>query len=386
VRQIVEPEPPLRWWQPQDLLIAKERKKALRVLAAWTAACAVSVASGLLATGWSGIPVRLGPLAFDLSFYPPLTLCVLLTLWIGPWWGIAPAYLTSLALSLHEGMPLPTSAVFSLATPIALTVLWSSMVMLNVSPSLRAAADVARFAVLALVATGSSSVGALLWTFHHGLSFSRGLEVWQGWVLGDFLQIALVVGPLLYLLDRPARRWLDAHLEATPRTTPGNSFFVGVFILVLLVMIAIGATAARLFLLSLGAAPGSETISFAVLRDVLRQGAVFLGIYTLIFLASVIVFSSTLGSQIERHLRDIAERQRAQEERERLISELQEALAHVRVLSGLLPICAHCKKIRDDRGYWNQIEAYLRERAPVEFSHGICPDCRRTQYPEYPPT
>jgi hypothetical protein len=138
--------------------------------------------------------------------------------------------------------------------------------------------------------------------------------------------------------------------------------------------------------LSLGATPGSEAISFAALRDVLRQGAVFLGIYTLIFLASVIVFSSTLGSQIERHLRDIVERQRAQEERERLISELQEALTHVKVLSGLLPICAHCKKIRDDKGYWNQIEIYLRERSPVQFSHGICPDCRRTQYPEYPPT
>jgi hypothetical protein len=52
-----------------------------------------------------------------------------------------------------------------------------------------------------------------------------------------------------------------------------------------------------------------------------------------------------------------------------------EALADVKVLRGMLPICAWCKKVRDDRGYWGQIESYLRERSEAEFSHGICPDC-----------
>lgn len=62
-------------------------------------------------------------------------------------------------------------------------------------------------------------------------------------------------------------------------------------------------------------------------------------------------------------------------------SRLQTAVDDVKTLSGLLPICSHCKKIRDDKGYWNQIESYVRDHSDAEFSHSICPDCRKTQYP-----
>jgi hypothetical protein len=64
------------------------------------------------------------------------------------------------------------------------------------------------------------------------------------------------------------------------------------------------------------------------------------------------------------------------------VNELQETLSTVRTLSGLLPICSACKKIRDDRGYWTQIETYIHEHAEVAFSHGICPDCARKLYPD----
>jgi hypothetical protein len=64
-------------------------------------------------------------------------------------------------------------------------------------------------------------------------------------------------------------------------------------------------------------------------------------------------------------------------------NELELAVINIRRLSGLLPICASCKKIRNDSGYWEQIEAYLHEHAEVEFSHGICPDCARKLYPDY---
>lgn len=72
----------------------------------------------------------------------------------------------------------------------------------------------------------------------------------------------------------------------------------------------------------------------------------------------------------------------ADAEKSKVISELQEALAKVKTLSGLLPICATCKKIRDDQGYWNQIEAYIRDHSEVEFSHGICPGCAKKMYAE----
>jgi sigma-B regulation protein RsbU (phosphoserine phosphatase) len=73
---------------------------------------------------------------------------------------------------------------------------------------------------------------------------------------------------------------------------------------------------------------------------------------------------------------------RYQAEREQLLEKLQKALEKVKLLSGYLPICSSCKKIRDDKGYWQQIESYIRDHSDAEFSHGICPDCARKLYPE----
>ncbi|HKC11859.1 MAG TPA: hypothetical protein VKI41_07475, partial [Vicinamibacteria bacterium] len=77
---------------------------------------------------------------------------------------------------------------------------------------------------------------------------------------------------------------------------------------------------------------------------------------------------------------DVTERKQMAAERERIIAELTEALASVKTLRGLIPICASCKKIRDDQGYWSQVEVYVRDRSEAQFSHGICPDCRKTIY------
>ena len=81
-------------------------------------------------------------------------------------------------------------------------------------------------------------------------------------------------------------------------------------------------------------------------------------------------------------LQDISERKHAEELREDLIRELRRTLAKVKTLSGLLPICASCKKIRDDAGYWQQIEEYLAAATDLEFSHGLCPRCLANLYPE----
>lgn len=81
--------------------------------------------------------------------------------------------------------------------------------------------------------------------------------------------------------------------------------------------------------------------------------------------------------------RDITEQKRVESERKRLIDELSQALAKVKTLSGLLPICASCKKIRDDKGYWQQVETFIKARSDADFSHGMCPDCIERLYPEY---
>lgn len=79
---------------------------------------------------------------------------------------------------------------------------------------------------------------------------------------------------------------------------------------------------------------------------------------------------------------EIAERQQVERDKERLIQELREALENVRKLRGLLPICAYCKKIRDDQGYWNQLESYISQHADVTFTHSVCPECSKKIYAE----
>lgn len=70
-------------------------------------------------------------------------------------------------------------------------------------------------------------------------------------------------------------------------------------------------------------------------------------------------------------------------QREGLIEQLQKALREVKTLKGLIPICASCKSIRDDKGYWEQLETYIKEHSEAEFSHGICPECKKKLYPEF---
>ena len=81
-------------------------------------------------------------------------------------------------------------------------------------------------------------------------------------------------------------------------------------------------------------------------------------------------------------LLDIKERKKAEMEKEATIVELKKAMDEIVILKGLIPICANCKKVRDDAGYWQHIEVYIRERSEAEFSHGICPDCAKELYPE----
>ena len=84
---------------------------------------------------------------------------------------------------------------------------------------------------------------------------------------------------------------------------------------------------------------------------------------------------------IVQSFQDITNRKILEMEKEKLIEELRKSLNKVQLLSGFLPICASCKKIRDDKGYWNQIEAYIKDHSEAEFSHGICPECAKKMYP-----
>jgi hypothetical protein len=80
---------------------------------------------------------------------------------------------------------------------------------------------------------------------------------------------------------------------------------------------------------------------------------------------------------------DISERKKIEAERTKMIEQLNETLSKVKTLSGLLPICANCKKIRDDKGYWQKLETFVHEHSNAEFSHSICPDCMEKLYPDF---
>jgi len=86
---------------------------------------------------------------------------------------------------------------------------------------------------------------------------------------------------------------------------------------------------------------------------------------------------------IDGFILDITDRKTNEEEREKLLKELQKALEDVNTLRGLIPICSSCKKIRDDEGSWNQMEIYISDHSKAKFSHGICPECSKRLYPEY---
>ncbi len=103
-------------------------------------------------------------------------------------------------------------------------------------------------------------------------------------------------------------------------------------------------------------------------------------IYVIIITVFTFYYEITRAETEDALKKEINIRRQAEKEKEKLIAKLQRALSEVETLSGLLPICASCKKIRDDKGYWNQIEGFLQEHSNARFSHGICPECEKKLY------
>ncbi len=82
-------------------------------------------------------------------------------------------------------------------------------------------------------------------------------------------------------------------------------------------------------------------------------------------------------------VRDISERRQAERERERLIAKLQQALEEIKTLKGIIPICSFCKRVRVDQDYWEQVDIYIKDHSEADISHGICPECLRSMYPDF---
>lgn len=117
-------------------------------------------------------------------------------------------------------------------------------------------------------------------------------------------------------------------------------------------------------------------IAFIAYADVF--GALNMAGHLLKIISSCLIYVAVVRTGLVRPL-DMLFRnlKRREQERERLIKKLQKALGEVKTLSGMLPICASCKQIRDDKGYWHQVEEYIRSHTETEFTHSYCPDCAR---------
>ena len=255
--------------------------------------------------------------------------------------------------------------------------------------------DVLRFALLAGVisTTVSATLGVTSLSLSDFAPWEQYGSIWLTWWLGDAVG-AVVVAPVLILWSAaPRPRWTRAQIvEAAllglsvlvvsqvvfgPWFSPGaKSYPLAYLSVTSLVWAAFRfgprETATTMLLLS-GVAVAGTLFGFGPFVRPTPQESLF----------SLQMFIGATAVTVLGFAAVVAARHRAEEAAHRLVGELRAALEHVKVLRGLLPICASCKCIRNSHGQWEAIEGYVRARSEAEFTHGICPTCVRTLYPRF---
>ena len=284
---------PLVWWPLVRVLGAIEDRGARRVALLWLTLSAAALAGGFVSAGWQAIPVSLGPLHLNLTLYPPLAICLLLTLMLGPSWGILPAILTSVVVAWTHGMGLGSSLLLSAGTPITLAILWTSLANQNSSPALRTRLDWIHFGVVAVVAAAASSVVILVWNSQHRLALPQAAAAWQGWILGDSLQVIVICGIALRLYYVPVRRWLCAQIPVAPQDKLDIRMYIALFGGVFALLLAPHFHGLQELTRSI-----ADPALPAQTRNWLSETAYFLAAYSLVMLAAAILFSFTMGRRM----------------------------------------------------------------------------------------
>jgi hypothetical protein len=199
----------------------------------------------------------------------------------------------------------------------------------------------------------------------------------------DYRRHAPLTGRLIYLGG--AALLIGAFIGLTP--TLFKYYYNHALALLLPVLILVlgikalqkGYKPARIFLFAWGFVLAGIIIQALVntnLSPINHMPDAFLPV---IFFLACMLWTFSLTTRIR--IREKAAREELEAEVSRRTAELREALARVRTLQQLLPICSHCKKIRDDQGYWSDVEKYIKKHTGVDFSHGLCPDCMKALYP-----
>ncbi|GMV06945.1 MAG: hypothetical protein AMXMBFR53_32200 [Gemmatimonadota bacterium] len=272
------------------------------VLAAWLVLVAVSVATGLLNVwmGWNGIPVSVAALTVDLTIYPPFLIALLLTIWLGPGWGMVPLYLANVASALATGMGPAAALVFALAAPVELILIWGSMVLLNVDPSLSTWRDRTAFVLIGLIAATASSLATPIWNAANGLDLLQGLRVWRGWVVGDLVQVAFIGAPCLVLFTSRIHRVLAGRFPDAaghPASHRAAVAFVS-SLFVLLGALALMGVAVLVGALELDPRMRTPAGEFLVPR--LQEIGVLLGVAFAVLMLTAVVYTAALARLGER--------------------------------------------------------------------------------------
>jgi len=290
------------WWHLSRLAEVPRSRGMRRIALLGVAVIGVATATGILNVtwDWNGLPLRIGPFEVPVTIYPPFVLSLLAAIWLGPTWGLVPAYTANLAGAIVSGLPPWTALLFALAGALEVLIFWGSMVTLNISPDLRRLRDFGRFFLVCLIAPITASLAILLWNTARGLDTTDGLRVWRGWVVGDFLQALVVVAPLLHFAGPRARNWIDRQFATPPRyevTYTRAAILAATTFSMIAVLVFIGIAMLHE---SLELDPSARTRGGQLLVERLREMQLYLGVLVASLTIAAGVFSTVLARMGER--------------------------------------------------------------------------------------
>ncbi len=294
------------WWPISQLRWSRDSPRTRRVLLLWLLCTGLCVAGGIanVAWNWNGLTFSIAGVTVAVTVYPPFLLSVLLALWLGPTWGGLPIYLANLASALASGMSFPMGALFALSGTIETLMLWGSMATLRVDPDLRRGRDIAWFASASLVAAATASLAAILWNSSHGLDPVEGQRVWLGWVVGDLLQMLLLVAPALHFLGPRARAWFDRQFVVPPTYEFSYTHGVGLAVAGFAVLGAVVFLGVHQALSSIKIAFDTRTATGELLLPRLREIILVMGLLSTALIVATGMFSTALARMGERQRRE----------------------------------------------------------------------------------
>lgn len=293
----------MAWW-PAGRLLRAPLGPRLAIVATWGALTAASIALAVLEArqNWSGLPIRVGEVTLGFSVYPPVAIAALIAFWIGPGFGAATAYASTLASGIAGGLDPWRAALFALGTPAEVYLLWFLALTLRVRPNLPQVSDWVRFLVASMIAATASSVDIMLYNEAHRLPIEDGQRLWVGWILGDIAMLAFVVAPILCLWWPQAHRFTHDRMQTFPRhdLTPVETVFM--LSLVWATLAGLAFLGLRLLVRALDIPDDAVTASGDLLAPRLQEMGVFLGVFVGVLLLSTMALTAALAVAGERHL------------------------------------------------------------------------------------